>query len=174
MSEKKVQKHKIDAANKLQEGFSQTRSFLFADYRGLNVPNITELRKALREVDAEFHVIKNSFAKIAFSRIDHDDVQQHLTGPTALAYCRDEAGPVAKVMLKLGKEMPLVIKGGLIDGNVYSPKEVEDLSKLPGKLELIQMLMGAMNAPVGNVAYALNGVVTKLVRTVDAVRESKA
>lgn len=174
MEENSVQKYKVDAVEKLKSDFEQTRSFLFTDYRGLNVPNITKLRKALREVDAEFHVVKNSFARIAFSRLDHEDVVQHLVGPTALAYCKDEAGPAAKVLLKLAKEMPLIMKGGLLDGNAYSAREVEDFSKLPTRMELIQMLMGTMNAPVGNVACALNAVLSKLVRTVDAVREAKA
>jgi large subunit ribosomal protein L10 len=174
MAEIKVQQYKIDAVGTLKEGFEGARSFIFADYRGLTVEQISELRGALREAGAEFHVVKNNYAKIAFKQMDHEDVAPYLTGPTAIAYCGDEAGPVAKAMLKLGKDMPVELKGGLLDGEIFDAKAVEAFSKLPTKNELIQMLMGTMNAPVQNMVYVLNGITTKLVRTLDAVREQKA
>ncbi len=174
MAEKKVQQYKVDAVAELKSGFEDTRSFIFADYRGLTVDQITKLRNSLREAGAEFHVVKNNYAKIAFKQMDHEDVAPYLVGPTAIAYCGDEAGPVAKAMLKLAKEMPIDLKGGLFDGEVYDTKSVEVFSKLPTKMELIQMLMSTMNAPVQNMVYVLNGITTKLVRTLDAVREQKA
>ncbi len=174
MSEVNVQPYKKDAVAELKKNFEGTRSFLFADYRGLSVTQITELRNALREAGAEFHVVKNNFARIAFSQIDHEDVGEYLVGPTAIAYCGDEAGPVAKAMLKLGKDMPVELKGGLLDGEIYDAKAVEAFSKLPTRLELIQMLMGTMQAPLQNTVYVLNGVTTKLVRTLAAVQEKKA
>ncbi len=174
MSEINVQQYKIDAVAELKKNFEEHRSFLFADYRGLSVAQISELRNTLRESGAEFHVVKNNFAKIAFTQIDHADVEPYLVGPTAIAYCGDEAGPVAKAMLKLAKEMPLELKGGLLDGEVYDAGAVAEFSKLPTRLELIQMLMGTMQAPLQNVVYVLNGVTTKLVRTLAAVQEKKA
>ena len=174
MAEVKVQQYKIDEVSELKAGFEGTRSFIFADYRGLSVEQITNLRAALREAGAEFHVVKNNYAKIAFQQMDHEDVAPYLVGPTAIAYCGDEAGPVAKAILKLGKEMPVELKGGLLDGEVLDAGAVEAFSKLPTRLELIQMLMGTMKAPVQNMVFVLNGVTTKLVRTLDAVREQKA
>lgn len=169
-----IQQYKLDAVAELKAGFDQAKSFVFTDYRGLTVAQITELRSALREVNAEFHVVKNNFAKIAFSQMDHDEVKSCLVGPTAIAYCADEAGPVAKALLKLAKDMPVEIKGGLLDGEVYDAPAVEAFSKLPTRIELIQTLMGTMNAPVQNMVYVLNGVTTKLVRTLAAVQEKKA
>jgi len=174
MAELKVQQYKIDAVAELKDGFEKTRSFIFADYRGLTVDQITELRRSLRDAGADFHVVKNNYAKIAFKQMDHEDVAPYLVGPTAIAYCGDEAGPVAKAMLKLAKDMPVELKGGLLDGEVYDAKAVEAFSKLPTKLELIQMLMSTMNAPAQNMVFVLNGLTTKLVRTLDAVREKKA
>jgi large subunit ribosomal protein L10 len=173
MADVKVQQYKVDAVSELKTSFEGARSFIFADYRGLSVEQITDLRNALREAGAEFHVVKNNYAKIAFKQLDHEDVAPYLVGPTAIAYCGDEAGPVAKAMLKLAKDMPVELKGGLLDGEVYNADAVEAFSKLPTKLELIQMLMGAMNAPLQNTVYVLNGVATKLVRTLAAVQEKK-
>jgi large subunit ribosomal protein L10 len=81
---------------------------------------------------------------------------------------------VAKAMLKLAKGMPIELKGGLVDGEVYDAEAVGVFSKLPTKLELIQMLMSTMNAPAQNMVYVLNGITTKLVRTLAAVQEQKA
>jgi large subunit ribosomal protein L10 len=174
MAEVNVQQYKIDAVAELKNGFEDTRSFIFADYRGLTVDQISELRRALREAGAEFHVVKNNYARIAFKQMDHEDVAPYLVGPTAIAYCSDEAGPVAKAMLKLAKNMPVELKGGLFDGEVMDSGAVEAFSKLPTRLELIQMLMSTMNAPAQNMVYVLNGVTTKLVRTLAAVQEKKA
>jgi large subunit ribosomal protein L10 len=76
-------------------------------------------------------------------------------------------------MLKLSKEMPVELKGALLDGEMYDAEAVEAFSKLPTRLELIQMLMSTMKAPVQNTVYVLNGVATKLVRTLVAVQEQK-
>lgn len=174
MAEIKLQQYKLDAVAELKAGFEKSRSFIFADYRGLSVEQITSLRDSLREAGAEFHVVKNTYARIAFTQMDHEDVAPYLVGPTAIAYCGNEAGPVAKAMLKLAKEMPVELKGGLLDGEIYNAGAVEAFSKLPSKIELIQMLMGTMNAPITNAVYVLNGVTTKLVRTLAAVQEKKA
>lgn len=174
MEDNKVQKYKVDTVAGLQEVFANTRGFIFADFSGLSVAQITDLRSELRDISVEFHVVKNNFARIAFSRLDHEKVSDYFVGPTAVAYCKDETGPAAKILLQLAKGMPIGVKGGLVDGKIYDTLELEALSKLPSKKELIQMLMGVMQAPLRNMAYVLNGVTTKLVRTLDAVREKKS
>jgi len=174
MAEAKVQQYKVDRVALLKSGFEKTPSFIFADYCGLSVGQITTLRDTLRGLGAEFHVVKNRYAKIAFRQLDHEDVASYFVGPTAIAYCGDEAGPVAKAMLKLAKEMPIELKGGLLNGEVYDASAVEDFSKLPTRMELIQMLMRTMMAPVSNVANVLNGVIAQLVRALAAVRDSKS
>lgn len=174
MREVKVQKYKIDAVAELQADFEKTQSFIFTDYRGLSVQQISDLRTSLRAVGAEFHVVKNTYARIAFSQLNHEEIAPCLVGPTAIAYCGDEAGPVAKVLLKLGKEMSVLVKGGLLDGHFCDAKMVESFSKLPTKIELVQMLMSTMQAPVSNVVYVLNGVNSQLVRTLHAIAEKKS
>ena len=173
-AEVKVQQYKIDAVAELKQGFDGVRSFIFADYRGLTVDQISELRRSLRDAGAEFRVVKNNYAKIAFKQMDHEDVSPYLVGPTAIAYCRDEAGPVAKALLKLAQDMPIELKGALLDSEIQDAKAVEAFSKLPTRSELIQWLMGAIQAPTQNVVFVLNGIITKLVRTLEAVREKKA
>ncbi len=174
MSEKKVQPAKVEAVNAIKEQLGEINDFFFTDYRGLTVEQITELRTRLRESDGEIHVVKNNLAKIAFRDMEKgDDVSDLLVGPTAVAYTRSESGPVAKTLVEFEKDSSLELKGGLVEGSLYDQAQVVAYSKLPTKLELIQMLMGTMQAPVRNAMYAMRGVTEKLVRTLDAVREQK-
>ncbi len=173
MAEKKIQQNKLDAVAALREQFDGVDNFIFTNYRGLTVEQVTELRNKLREQKAEYHVIKNNLAKIAFKELGKDGLDEYLVGPTAVALAHDEAGPVAKTLIEFAKDSPVELKAGMFEGNVYDEAGVVAFSKLPTRIELIAKLMGTMNAPVQNVAYALNGVTEKLVRTLAAVAEAK-
>lgn len=175
MSEKKLQPAKVEAVSSLRERFGGYKDFFFANYRGMTVEQITNLRKELRKEKSEFKVVKNNFAKIAFRDLKSGDVDKYLVGPTAIAMVKEDASPVAKILVEFAKEVPtLELKAGLIGGTVFDPKQVEAFSKLPGKAQLLAMLMGTMKAPTQNLVYVLNGVTTKLVRTLQAVADQKA
>ncbi|MDA3958450.1 50S ribosomal protein L10 [Oceanispirochaeta sp.] len=173
MADKKIQQSKIDAVKALKEQFDGVNSFFFTDYRGLTVEQVTILRAKLREQDAEYHVIKNNLAKIAMQDLGKDGLNDLLVGPTAVALAHDEAGPVAKTILDFGKKTTVTMKGGFLDGAFFDEAAVVAFSKLPTRTELIAKLMATMQAPVQNVAFVLNGVTTKLVRTLAAVAEQK-
>ena len=173
MAERKIQQGKIDAVNALKAQFAGVDSFFFTDYRGLTVEQVTDLRVKLREQNAEYHVIKNNLAKIAMKDLGKEGVEELLVGPTAVALAHDEAGPVAKTLLDFGKDAPVAMKGGYLEGVVFDEPGVLAFSKLPTRVELIARVMATMNAPVQNVALVLNGVTTKLVRTLAAVAEQK-
>jgi large subunit ribosomal protein L10 len=175
LSQKKEQPVKIDAINELKEAFGGGADFIFTDYRGLTVAQITELRKQLRGKEAVFKVVKNNFARIAFERLSAPDVSSYLTGPTGVAVALKDSNEVAKTLLEFTKENPnLKVKGGLIGNAVYTLGQVESFSKLPGKNQLIAMLMSCMNGPARNMAAAFNDVNARLVRTVKAVADKKA
>jgi large subunit ribosomal protein L10 len=171
---KKVQDAKTVSIKALNEAFSASTDFVFTDYRGLTVEQITELRKQLRPKGATYKVVKNNFARIAFEEIKAPDVSTHLVGPTAIAIAPTDSNEVAKILIEFAKEAPaLQVKAGLFAGTVYDKARVEAFSKLPGRLELISMLMSVMNGPTRNLAVALNDVPSRLVRTLNAVREKK-
>jgi large subunit ribosomal protein L10 len=172
---KKIQDVKVSSINELKEAFSQTKDFIFADYRGLTVEQITALRKLLRAKEAQFKVVKNNFARIAFEQLSAPDVASYLTGPTAVAISPKDPNEVAKILLNFTREAPaLHIKGGLMGDTVYNAAQIEAFSKLPGRLELIAMLMSVMNAPARNLVTALNDINARLVRTIKAVGDKKA
>lgn len=169
----RINDEKKGAVNSLKELLQESSDFIFTNYRGLTVSQITELRDKLREEDASFRVVKNRFAKIALKDMEQPQVDDFLTGPTAIALPKKEAGPVAKILVEFGKENPVEIKGGIINSRVFTEKEVEEFSKLPTRDELIAKLMGTMNAPIQNFVYTLNAVPQKLVRVLQAVADQK-
>ncbi len=170
----RVNESKEQSVAYLKDKFAAVGDYIFADYRGLSVDQITELRSKLYESQTEFRVIKNRYAKIAFEQLGKPDVSEYLVGPTAVALSNGDTNAVAKELFTLSKDWPMTIKGGLVDGNVFSAADVEAFSKLPGRLELLAMLMGTMNAPVRNLACAFNDVPTRLVRVLQAVADKKA
>ena len=175
----KIQESKTKAIGELKEVLGADNGtasdFIFADYRGLTVEQITSLRKLLRGKEASFKVVKNNFARLAFEELKMPDVSDYLIGPTAIAIASKDSNEVAKILLDFVKEAPtLKVKGGLVGNNVYSDKQIEAFSRLPGRLELISMLMSVMNGPIRNLAAALNDVPARLVRTIKAIGEKKA
>ncbi len=170
---REVQEKKVAAVASLKELFGGYKDLIFADYRGLTFEQISRLRAQLRERNAMFKVVKNRAAQIALRQLNQPDVSVHLAGPTAVALTHEDSATIAKMLFEYSRETPLTIKGAIIEGGVYDGRQVEDYSKLPGRKELLAMLMGTMNAPVQSFVYALNGVTQKLVRTLAAVAEAK-
>ena len=170
---KKVQPYKMEAVAEMKVLFETAKDYIFTSYRGLTVDQITDLRRKLREKSADYKVIKNRFAKIAFRQMEKPELGDNLIGPTAVALSKEEAGPVAKILIDFAKDTAVEVKGGLIDGEVFDAGQMVAYSKLPTKDELISMLMSAMQAPLQNLVFALNGVPTKLVRTLQAVADKK-
>lgn len=173
MEEKKIQEKKLEAVAFLKDRFEKVQDYFFTDYRGLTVSQITELRGKLREKGAEYRVVKNNYAKIAFGQLEHQGLEDYLVGPTAIALAGDDSGAVAKVLLEFEKDSPMEVKGGLIAGDLFDIEQVKAYSKLPGREQLVAMLMGTMQAPLQNFVFACNGITTKLVRTMQAVADKK-
>lgn len=148
---------KEDAVKALREEFEGYNGYIFTDYRGMSVAQITELRNNLRKNDAQYRVVKNRYAKIAFKDLGKTGAEEQMIGPTAVALAKgDESNIVAKALFEAIKNgAPMQVKGAIIDGKVMDAATVEALSKLPTKLELIASLMGTMKAPVQKLAATL-------------------
>jgi large subunit ribosomal protein L10 len=173
---KKVQENKTRAIQAIKDVLGLSKDFIFTDYRGLTVEQITTLRKQLRAKGVHYKVIKNNFARIAFEQLSApSQVADYMVGPTAVAIAPRDSNEVAKILLSFAQETPaLRVKGALIGDSVYNAQETEAFSKLPGRLELISMLMSVLNAPARNLVGALNDIPARLVRTVKAVGDKKA
>jgi large subunit ribosomal protein L10 len=172
---KKIQDGKTKAIAELKGALETSRDFIFTDYRGLTVEQITALRKQLRAKEARYTVVKNNFARIAFEQLSAPDVSAYLAGPTAVAIAPMDSNEAAKILFDFAREVPaLRIKGALVGDAVYTAAQAEAFSKLPGRLEPVSMLMSVMNGPARNLAAALNDIPARLVRTLKAVGDKKS
>lgn len=169
----RVQQHKVDALDAIKTKLSENKDFIFTDYRGLTVEQITKLRAKLREQEAEYKVIKNRYAKLAMKQLEMPDVSDLLMGPTALALLKDDAAAAAKIIFDFAKDAPVSVKGAIVDGQVFDHSQTEALSKLPSRDQLLAQLMSTMQAPLQYLVYAMNGTVQKLVRVLQAVADKK-
>lgn len=160
----KITDAKTAAVKALSQEFEGYNGFIFTDYRGLTVDQITAIRKELRTKQAAYRVVKNRFAKIALADLEHKPGEKDLVGPTAIALVKgDEGNVVAKILFKMANETSkLSVKGAILDNEYYDAASLEALSKLPGKLELISSLMATMKAPVQKLAATLLAYVEKL------------
>jgi large subunit ribosomal protein L10 len=170
---RKIQQYKTEAVTKLKEDLAKAPDLILSDFRGLTFPQMIELRNKLSEQGVSYKVVRNAFARIAIKDAGLPDLSSMLEGPTALAFLGKDPSPAAKVLVDFTRSAPLTIKGGVVSGKVFSAKDIEALSRLPGRLQLLASLMGTMNAPLMNLMYVMNGVTSKLVRTLAAVADKK-
>lgn len=164
MRANKIQPSKTEAIGELKTKIGESNDFIFAEYRGLTVEQISLLRKQLREKGTEFHVVKNNFARIAFEELGFPgEVKPVLVGPVGVAFSKGEANETAKILVDFAKEVPaLKVKAGVVDKGFFSAAQVEAFSKLPGKKQLISMFMSALKSPVQKLVYTLVALQEKM------------
>ncbi|MFC0190582.1 50S ribosomal protein L10 [Fictibacillus aquaticus] len=138
---------------------SESKSTIVVDYRGLNVAQVTELRKQLREAGIEYKVYKNSMTARAAEQAGLGELSQHLTGPTAIAFSNDDVVAPAKIINSFAKaNEALEIKAGVIEGQIASVEEVKALAELPSREGLLSMVLSVLQAPIRNFALATKAV----------------
>jgi len=143
----------------IAEKLKASKATILVDYRGLDVAAITELRKQLREAGVEFKVYKNTLVRRATQETDLTVLDEHLVGPTAIAFSTEDVVAPAKVLSNFAKENEaLEIKTGIIEGNVVSLDEIKELAELPSREGLLAMLLSVLQAPVRNFALAVKAV----------------
>ena len=164
---------KVAAVAELVERFRAADAVLLTEYRGLTVSQLQELRNDLG-FDVEYSVAKNTLFKIAANEAGIEGLDEHLTGPTAIAFIKGEAVDAAKVITKFADDnKALIIKGGYMDGNALSADQVEAIAKLDNRETTLAKLAGAMKGSMAKAAALFNAPATKAVRTVAALQDKK-
>ena len=149
-------------------------SVIGADYRGLSVEEMTDLRVRARQAGVYVRVVKNTLAKRAFQGTDFACMEKGLSGPLVFAFSREDPGSAARVTEAFAKEhKALEVKLVAIGGKLLDPSELGMLAKMPTYDEAISQLMALMKAPVQKLAATINEVPGKLVRTLAAIRDAK-
>jgi len=147
---------------------------VLADYRGMTVGQMRDLRTKLRGGGIEMVVVKNTLARRAAVAAGYEPLTAELVGPIAMLFAVDDVSAPARILndyIRANRKM--VIKGGLLEGQVIKADAVTELADLPSREVLLSRLLGAMQAPLGNLASVLQAPLTKFARTLDAVRSQK-
>jgi large subunit ribosomal protein L10 len=161
MANAKIIQAKQQEVDTIATKLRESTSTVVADYRGLNVAQVTLLRKQLREAGVEFQVLKNSLVSRAAASAELSELDSVLTGPTAVAFGTDAVAP-AKILSDFAKKNDaLKIKGGIVDGRFYDAAQVKALADLPSREGLLSMLLSVLQAPVRNFALAVKAVSEK-------------
>lgn len=149
--------------DQLLQRLENTPYLLLVDYTGLTMPQFNTIRKRLREVDAKFHVTKNSYIKAAGTEKNYPaDIQKDLSGQTAIVFGDKDVCAAAKVIAGANKEFQKpVIKSGVLDGTFLSASEVQGLADVGSKDNLLAKLLGVLNAPAGAIARAIAAKIEK-------------
>ena len=153
---------------------AQAHSAIAAEYRGISVAELTELRKTARETGVYLRVVKNTLAKKAVEGTEFECMKEGLKGPLILAFSMEDPGSAARLISDFSKENDkLITKVVAIGGQLYDASELKRLASLPNYDQAISMLMSVMKAPVEKFVRTLAEPHAKMVRTVAAIKDQK-
>jgi large subunit ribosomal protein L10 len=164
-------KEQIDAK------LTKTQAILLAEYRGMTVEKLTQLRRELRTLNAEFKVAKNRIAKISVNAEPSKKfaaAAPNMKGPLGMIFIYGDAAPVAKRLLDFEKENELfAVKAGVLDGKEVKKDDLDAIAKLPTKEVLLAQIMGCINGPARNLVQVMAATVRNVVQVAAAVRDAK-
>lgn len=167
---------KIDDVEEIRKLIKDSTVAVSADYTGLSLSAMTELRRTLRENNVTFRVVKNRLAHLAADAAECPELKDIIEGPTGLAFGFADPVEPAKALKQyiIKNRSELKLRGGVLDGRTLSAEEVDQLASLPSKEDLVALLLGRIQSPLTSLVYVLNAPVAALARALQGVADGKA
>ena len=165
---------KTTVVAELTEEIRAATALLVTDPRGLNVGQLSDLRRSLRTHGASFRVTKNTLGRIAAREAGADALVDLLSGPSGVALCSTDPAPVAKALADFARTSKLLeLRGGVLDGRVINAADAQRLATLPPRQVLLTQLVGGLQAPIAGFASVLAQLPRGLVVALDQIRQQK-
>lgn len=166
---------KAAVISEFSEGIGQATNAFLIDFKGITVPQVTELRKQVRESGSSYVVIKNTLALIAVKDSPLTQIKEQFTGMTAVAYNTTDAVILAKALTKFAKDVPAVqFKGALLNGQIVPATEIQNIANLPSREELVSKLLYLMQHPIRGLVTVLSANIRNLAVVLDQVAKQKS
>jgi large subunit ribosomal protein L10 len=148
---------KATAISELGEGIGQATNAFVISFKGITVPQVTELRRQVRDTNSTYVVVKNTLALIAVKDSPLTALKDQFVGPTAVAFNRTDAVALAKALTKFAKDVPTIsFKGAMLNGQIVAADQIQAIANLPSREELISKLLFLMQSPIRGLATVLN------------------
>lgn len=168
MAKPEKEKRVTEIADKL----TSAAGVYLADYQGLTVEQISDLRNKLRDSSIEFKVVKNTLARRSVEQVGLKDLAEYLTGPTAMAFCLADPITGAKILSNFQKQNDkLQLKACVFEDQVYDKSYIDKIAKLPATEQIRAQAMGTMSAPLRNMVNVLNNLLTSMVTVLNEIKK---
>jgi len=165
---------KAQAISELNEGIGNATNAFLMSFKGITVPQVTELRRQVRETGSEYLVVKNTLALIAVKDSPLVALKDQFSGETAVAFNKTDAVLLAKALTKFAKDVPTVtFKGAMLNGQIVPATQIQAIAALPSREELLSKLLYLMQHPIRGLAIVLNANIRNLAVVIDQVAKQR-